>query len=156
MNCIKNCGLVDFLLNVVRIRPAMYLGEAKISRLTTFISGYQIGYFTAMQDGSVMDEYFGRNGFLEWFYRKYNIENKSFWEIPFLEMANHDDAQALLIYFEYLEKYRNVIKMCGQGNSIYYSFDLFNAYRISLLAMPNNKKATVFQQWRNTFTTVSC
>ena len=103
----KDAGLVNFLLNVVRVRPAMYLGEAKLSKLATFLVGYNIGYFTAKEEGADMDEYFGDNGFLEWFFKKHNIGNLSFWEIPFLELANGDDAKALIVYFEYLEEYRN-------------------------------------------------
>ena len=37
-------SLTDILLDVVRERPAMYLGEAKISNLANFIIGYMIGF----------------------------------------------------------------------------------------------------------------
>lgn len=99
-------NLVDFLLKVVRERPAMYLGEAKLSRLPNFITGYNIGYHIAAQNDEG-DGYFDQqHGFLQWFYNKYNIEQTSFWETLFLSEAQGDDKQALLLFFKYLEEYQ--------------------------------------------------
>jgi hypothetical protein len=99
-------GLTNFLLEVVRIRPAMYLGEAKLSLLPTFIIGYNIGYHMANSSDQDIDEYFDGNGFLEWFYKKRNIRNTGSWTTPFLEEAKGDESKALMLFFKHLEEYR--------------------------------------------------
>jgi hypothetical protein len=70
-------GLTEILLGPVRKRPGMYLGEAKISKFANFIIGYRIGYLVAKNDNELEDIYFGELGFIEWFYKKYNIDNTS-------------------------------------------------------------------------------
>ncbi len=100
-------SLTDILLGVVRERPAMYLGEAKISNLSNFIIGYMIGWYAAKDSDENQDEYFSDNGFLEWFYINQNRKLDSSWQTPFLEKAKDDETKALVIFFEYLEKYKN-------------------------------------------------
>jgi len=97
-------NLTELLLGKIRQRPGMYLGEAKISKLLNFIVGYVMGYFLAKGKN---DEYFGDNGFLEWFHKKYNVKQTSYWQTPFLEEADSDEAKALVLYFKYLEEYYN-------------------------------------------------
>ena len=110
-------SLTDILLDVVRERPAMYLGEAKISNLANFIIGYMIGFQAAKDTDEKQDEYFGDNGFLEWFYKNQNRKLDSFWQIPFLEKANDDETKALLVFFEYLDKYKNE-KLSSKNSNI--------------------------------------
>ena len=44
-------------------------------------------------------------GFLEWFFKKYNVGQTSFWQTPFLDEADQDERKALELFFEYLEEY---------------------------------------------------
>ena len=98
--------LVEFLLTHVKKRPAMYLGEAKISRLATFLAAYNIGFHAASEK---LDHYFGENGFQEWYLKKYNLQRTSFWEAPFLDQTKNDEEDALKLYFENLELYNTEI-----------------------------------------------
>lgn len=99
-------NLIGLLLGPIRQRPAMYLGEYKISMLPNFIFGYNMGFYIAKNNDVDMDAYFDECGFLEWFYKKYNIEKSSFWITPFLEEAKNDEKKALDIYFKYLDEYQ--------------------------------------------------
>ena len=94
-------NLTELLLNVIRQRPGLYLGQAKISLLPTFIIGYR------MYPGAFKDDYFGENGFLEWMDKKYNIGQPSSWTTPFLDKANDNEEKALELYFDYLEEFQN-------------------------------------------------
>jgi DNA gyrase/topoisomerase IV subunit B len=98
-------NLTGLLLGPIRQRPAMYLGEAKISSLPNFILGYNMGFNMARNRDVSIDEYFSENGFLEWFFKKYNIAQTSFWHTPFLEEAKQDEKKALELFFKYLEEY---------------------------------------------------
>ena len=70
-----------------------------------------MGFHMAKGKDTAMDDYFGETGFLEWFYKKYNIEQTSFWETPFLDEANNDEKEALQLFFKYLDDYnREMIK----------------------------------------------
>ncbi len=102
--------LTDFLLGVVRIRPAMYLGEAKISLLPTFIIGYMVGCNLA-RNPDFKDTYFDDGGFLEWMDQKYHIGQPNSWTTPFLDQSNDDERKALELYFNYLEEYHNEKKL---------------------------------------------
>ncbi len=100
-------NLTGMLLGPIRERPVMYLGEPKISKLSNFIIGYQLGYLMAKKTNSHDDDYLGEFGFLEWFYKKYNIKVTSFWETPFLEKVKNNEEKALQLFFSYLEEYQN-------------------------------------------------
>jgi hypothetical protein len=91
-------NLTELLLFVIRMRPHMFLREAKISNLVDFLNGYRFG-------NALKDEYFGEDGFLEWFWKKYNIKYPSFWQTAFLDEANDDEKKALELYFGYLDEY---------------------------------------------------
>jgi hypothetical protein len=96
--------LTSFLLNVVKPRPGLVLHEAKISNLSLFITGYMVGYGIA---GKKQDRYFGENGFIDWFCRKYNVDEPCYTMMPFLNIANDDEKKALEIYFGYLQEYQD-------------------------------------------------
>lgn len=73
-------NLTNLLLEVVRKRPGMFLGQAKISLLNTFLTGYQIALGVNSLEN---DTYFGENGFNNWFLK---LEGKEFscLQTPFL------------------------------------------------------------------------
>lgn len=83
----------------------MYLGAPKLSRLPNFIVGYQLGFSMAKPDDMLMDPYFGRGGFLDWYFTQYPERLSSFWTDSFLEEAQDDDELALNLFFDYLERY---------------------------------------------------
>lgn len=101
--------LIGFLLGPVRQHPGMYLGEDKISKLQNFIFGYEMGVRLNCKEG-IQDNYFGENGFINWFYKKNNTKMDSSWESPFLKQAEGDERKALLIYFKYLEEFNNTLE----------------------------------------------
>jgi hypothetical protein len=81
----------------------MYLGEPAISNLSNFITGYMI----ALNNHGIDDPYFDADGFIDWFCSKYKIGFLSLWKTPFLEEAQNDEKEALMLYFKYLEEYQN-------------------------------------------------
>ena len=97
--------LLSFLLGTLRKRPGMYLGEAKISKLVNFISGYMI----CLNITGNADKYFDNPGFLSWLYDNYNFDKTSYWTDPFLKEANGDESKALELFFNYLEEYSKSI-----------------------------------------------
>lgn len=103
MNGIKEIqykNLSEFLLKVLKNRPAIFLTSARLPLLSVFLTGYEVA--------SPKDTYFDKkNGFLSWFYRHKGISEVYFseWTYPFIEEAKSDEAIALIIYFKYLETY---------------------------------------------------
>ena len=96
-------NLTNLILDVIRKRPKMYLKEAKISTLNTFLLGYQMA---EKMNSIETDEFFGENGFFNWFMKIKGIEFTSSIETPFLNECNNNEKKALELYFEFLEKYR--------------------------------------------------
>jgi DNA gyrase/topoisomerase IV subunit B len=82
----------------------MFLGKPEISKLQTYIVGYEMGFRMTGSDPIKEDRYFNP-GFIEWFYKKYNIKETSFWETPFLKQAKNNEQNALELFFQYLEEY---------------------------------------------------
>ena len=95
-------NLAELLLNQVRERPAMYLGKNSITKLPGFIAGYM---FRDALSNSSEDFYFGENGFINWYEKKYKVQRASFWHSYFLDEASNNKEKALEIYFERLEEY---------------------------------------------------
>jgi len=96
--------LTNLLLDVIRVRPAMYLGLARLDMLATFISGYMLA--------QTNDKYFGDNGFIDWFFKEKGLDLSKFsilGDTLFLDESNGDQYEALLMYFSYLAKYRDRI-----------------------------------------------
>lgn len=58
----KDENLLEFLLNHVRIRPAMYLMNNKITNLANFIDGYLFSTYI----NKIQDPYFSNPGFITW------------------------------------------------------------------------------------------
>jgi hypothetical protein len=81
----------------------MYLGRNHISNLSTFIAGLMMSEFVYKNQ----DNYFGENGFLNWYIKKYKPQESSFWQDYFLSETDNDEVKALELYFERLEEYYN-------------------------------------------------
>jgi hypothetical protein len=97
--------LTGLLLGPIRERPAMYLGEYKISKLQNFILGYRMGQHMIKSPETSPDKYFEGPGFLQWHNKKYNVALSSSWETPFLQEAKGDEKKALDLFFKYLQEY---------------------------------------------------
>lgn len=96
--------LIGLLLGPIRERPALFLGEYKISALPNFITGYSIGRHLNKSSNAKPDR-FDEPGFIDWYFKTYKIESKIFWHTPFLEEAKGDEKKALDLFFKYLEEY---------------------------------------------------
>ncbi len=104
MNDLKEYGnLTNIILDLIRKRPSMYLRDAKISTLNTFLLGYQMA---ENMNSLKTDAFFGENGFTNWFMKLKGIELLNSIETPFLEECDNNEQKALELYFEYVEKYR--------------------------------------------------
>lgn len=104
-------NLIGLLLGPVRERPAMYLGEARLTMMPNFITGYEMGYQMTKSDNSSTEHYFESPGFLNWYFEKNTIGRlTNTWMNPFWDEANGDDFEALMIYFKHLEEYANFLK----------------------------------------------
>lgn len=103
-------NLIGLLLGPIRERPAMFLGEARISRLPNFIQGYEMGYQMTKTENSHKEYYFDAPGFLNWYFDKHNIGLTNTWMNPFWDEAHGDDFEALKVYFHRLEEYSNYLK----------------------------------------------
>lgn len=104
MTDLKKYGnLTNIILDLIRIRPNMYLRDAKISSLNTFLLGYQMA---ENMNSFETDNFFGENGFNDWFMKLKGIEFLNSIETPFLDECNNNEENALELYFEYVDKYR--------------------------------------------------
>lgn len=95
-------NLTEILLLVVRKMPGMYLGKNHISLLPNLIIGYMLCDGIS---GRPTDFYFGEDGFIAWYEKKYAREQQSFWDGYFLDEAGNDQVKALDIYFQRLEEF---------------------------------------------------
>ncbi len=102
-------NLIGLLLGPIRERPAMFLGENKISELPNFLLGYSMSSLMTKTSETHVDKYFNEPGFIDWYFNKYNITWTSFWQTPFLEEAKGDEKKALNLFFKYLEEYSKSI-----------------------------------------------
>ena len=102
MKGIEYKNLTELLLNVIRIRPGMYLGEDHLTKLPNLILGYRFSDAISQDE---QDFYFGDRGFLTWYTNEYKLAPKSFWHQYFLEESGGDNSQALQLYFTRLEEY---------------------------------------------------
>src|SRR6218665_702852 len=102
--------LIGLLLGPVRERPALFLGENKISKLPEFIVGYNMGYLMTRTPDTPAERYFDDPGFIEWFFEKHKIPRYGLWHQAFLEQAHGDEKKALDLFFTSLEEYAGSIQ----------------------------------------------
>jgi hypothetical protein len=101
-------NLTELLLNVIKVRPGMYLGTNEISKLPNLILGYE---FSNSISELTPDFYFGEKGFLNWYREKYKPSRCSHWEQYFVMQAGGDEVKALELYFVRLEEYYSWYKL---------------------------------------------
>lgn len=95
--------IVEFILDKLQKRPALFLGKPELSRLSVFIIGYEIALTEVERKH---DCYFGEDGFVNWLKTKKEFNVASDWKSPFFEIADNDEERALHEYFKVLELYR--------------------------------------------------
>jgi hypothetical protein len=100
--------LVDFLLNDLGPRPAMYLTAYNLSYLNIYLTGVDITCWQLDESGKYLERFSGENGFLQWSWRKYDLGRPSFKFYHYLEFADGDEKEALDLFFEDLEAYQSV------------------------------------------------
>lgn len=95
--------LTEWLLQVVRQRPAMYMGkdvnERGIWTLQTYLLGYEMCHF--IEKVGKQDRYL--DGFTDWVYAETQSPNGPLRLGPILTECNDDPVLALQRFFEYLE-----------------------------------------------------
>jgi hypothetical protein len=97
----KYKNFAELLLHVIKERPGMFLTNYSIFSMSIFITGFSMSEYVYKNN----DPYFGENGFLEWYSKKYKPKESSFWTDYFLKETKNDERKALELYFERLEEY---------------------------------------------------
>lgn len=99
--------LIDFLLNDLRLKPGMFLTAYSFSYLNIYLTGVEITCSQLDKKGEYLERYSGENGFLQWSWRKYDLQNPSVKLHHYLEFANGNEKKAIDLFFEDLETYRS-------------------------------------------------
>jgi hypothetical protein len=82
------------LLEKIRVRPALYLGDSKITSLYHFLDGYFIN--------NSAPEFDGFNDFVSSYFGKYGTAG---WKNHILAWCNGDEEQGLKLFFELYDEY---------------------------------------------------
>jgi hypothetical protein len=92
------------LIDMIRMRTAMYTGDASPTHLRSFLSGY---YF-AKKDQEIKDEEPKFHNFQDWVANKFNYnESTSGWAYM-IEDQREDKKEALYLFYELLDEYRGI------------------------------------------------
>lgn len=92
------------LIERIRPRPALYLGSASITRLQSFLHGYQIAV-EELNSTIEGDPPFGY--FHDWVAMKFGkYESTSGWCHMLLESTNGDEEEALKLFFVHLDQFK--------------------------------------------------
>lgn len=92
-------------LDLVRLRPAMYIGVNSVSRLFTFISGFRFAlpYDSRKlhSEGHLPFSYFN-----EYVAERYNCSGPMGWANILLEACNNSEEEGLKLFFKILDEFR--------------------------------------------------
>lgn len=93
------------LIDRIRPRPAMYLGENSVSLLRAFLGGYMAAAFEC--EASFVEENPPFREFHNWVAMKFGyFESTSGWANMLLAVENGDEAKALERFFVYLDDFK--------------------------------------------------
>lgn len=87
------------LLEAIRLRPGMYLGEPTIESLDAFIMGWRI----ASDEKAITDAQLWYD-FYEWISSRFKVEGTLGWMRP-IRMYSSDSVDALDQFFKYWDEY---------------------------------------------------
>ncbi len=97
-------GSVYDLLDVIRKKPGLFIGEASITALRAYIDGFLAGLRGIGQ--RLGDEEPQFDGFFDWIAARYGFEESTIgWKAILLQAAGREDA-ALARFFEELDEFR--------------------------------------------------
>ena len=99
---------IDAIINNIRPRPALYLGECNITKLRAFLDGYQ----TALYDFDIPED--DRDALLPlsfWFFHEYvarcfgYIGSTAGWCNMILDQTDHDEEKGLCLFFTLYDEF---------------------------------------------------
>lgn len=95
------------LINAMEKRPAMYIGDNKISSLNTFLNGY---LFSASSHNILAEKVFPPFWFFhEWAMEKYSwSESTAGWKNILLQENNHDEEKSLEVFFKMIKEFKTL------------------------------------------------
>lgn len=95
------------LLQLLRVRTPMYIGEHSIIRFSAFLQGYF--FAIRLQEGNYeMPRCMSK--FTEWLAEKYSITSAWDWEHILFHLANHDDKAALELFWKKWDEFCDLMK----------------------------------------------
>ena len=98
------------ILEQMRIRPGMYLGDCKLDNLSAFINGYMYRLF---QEEDIIPEFYP--GFQEYIAKKYSVTTGQHWS-KILDFYSDSEEEALKKFFQHLDEYTEMDEN-GEKNS---------------------------------------
>lgn len=95
------------LIEFVKKRPGMYLGDTSITSMNTFLDGYNFACFVNNIDNHDVYPLFWY--FHEWAKEKYNwYESSAGWKNIILKENQNDEIKSLAVFFELIEEFKNL------------------------------------------------
>lgn len=98
------------ILDLIKIRPAMYIGDHSITALYSFLNGYSM----ALNRLSIEDHTATLLPLPFWFFHEYAArqygyyESTSGWRNMILDQTNHDESQGLDAFFVMYEQFKSL------------------------------------------------
>jgi hypothetical protein len=99
------------LIQLIRKRPAMYLGRRSISCLQAFIEGWFLRNPKDVADGEIMNE------FQDWIEKKYKTSTTHSWRSIIL-FYSQDENEALENFFKDFEEFMNRNSQIAQNDQL--------------------------------------
>lgn len=93
---------MKIILNEMKIRPGMFLGERNLKNLYAFMNGYMYRIF---QEEDIVPEFYP--GFQEYIETKYNVTTGQHWS-KILDFYSYSEEEALKKFFQYLDEYTQI------------------------------------------------
>jgi hypothetical protein len=102
-----NVNNIYDLIELMKQKPAMYMGDNKISTMRTFLDGYK---FSSMVHNIKSEKVFPPFWYFhEWAKEKYNwFESTAGWKNIILEENNNDEEKALETFFAMIDEFRTL------------------------------------------------
>lgn len=98
------------ILEQMRTRPRMYLGDHKIGNLSAYITGYMYRLF---QEEDTIPEFYP--GFQEYIEIKYNVTTGQHWS-KILDFYSDSEEEALKKFFQHLDEYTKMDEDGGKNS----------------------------------------
>lgn len=104
---IPNVRNIYNLINLIRPKPAMYFGDAKISSMRAFLNGYECAsVFHNIEDENIFPPFWYFN---EWAMNTYGWSSSvAGWCNIILEENGHDEQKALQVFFDMIDEFKTL------------------------------------------------